>query len=223
MVEARISFCCALALSVALLAPTPAPAATQISSARVWPAHDYTRVTLESETPIRHQMLLLKNPERMVVDLDDVAITPALEGLAARIGAADPYVKAVRIGRFKPGTVRLVFDLKVEAKPEVFTLRPIAEYGHRLVLDIYPAQAVDPLIALLDKSQSAAITMPGEIAAPPETVRPTPEPAPTKAAPGPAKPPNQRLIVVVIDAGHGGEDPGAKGRGGTYEKHITLA
>ena len=215
---------CVLSLVFLVLAPALASAATQISSARVWPAQDYTRITLESPAPIQHQMLLLKNPERMVIDLEDVTITPALDELGARIGAGDPYVKGVRIGRFKPGTVRLVFDLKTEAKPEVFTLRPIAEYGHRLVIDIYPAQAGDPLIALIDKSQSAA-SRPGEPALPAETVRPTPEPPASKAGARPPSKPavNQRLIVVVIDAGHGGEDPGAKGRGGTYEKHVTLA
>ena len=107
----------------------------------MWPAQDYTRITLESAAPIQYQMLLLKNPDRLVLDLEDVAVTAALEELAAKIGANDPYVKSVRVGRFKPGVVRLVFDLKAEVKPEVFTLRPIAEYGHRLVLDIYPAQA----------------------------------------------------------------------------------
>jgi N-acetylmuramoyl-L-alanine amidase len=180
--------------------------------------------------------LQLKNPDRVVLDLEDVAVTPALEELAGKVGANDPYVKSVRIGRFKPGVVRLVFDLKSEAKPEVFTLRPIAEYGNRLVLDIYPAQAVDPLLALLEKTQAAqtptdsapapAPTAPskpaeaGATAPPVETVRPTPG-KPVMRPPGKSE--NQRLTLIAVDAGHGGEDPGAKGRRGTHEKDVTLA
>src|SRR4051812_37135703 len=122
------------ALCLLFVASSTAYAATSITSVRVWPAPDYTRITIEASAPITHEMLLLKNPERLALDLQDVAVTPALQELANKIGANDPYVKAVRVGRFKPGTVRLVFDLKTEAKPEVFTLKPIAEYGNRLVL-----------------------------------------------------------------------------------------
>jgi N-acetylmuramoyl-L-alanine amidase len=135
----------------------------------------------------------------------------------------------VRVGRFRPGVVRLVFDLKTEAKPEVFTLKPIADYGNRLVLDIYPAQAVDPLLALLEKSQIAP-ALPS--ATPPVTSDPKPadniaaksalDPSPKTPRPA-AKPDSQRLVIVAIDAGHGGEDPGAKGRRGAHEKDVTLA
>src|SRR5258706_6376325 len=221
-------------LPIMLALSAPAPAATQVTSTRVWPAQDYTRIALESATPLRHQLLQLKNPDRVVLDLEDVAITPALEELAGKVGANDPYVKSVRIGRFKPGVVRLVFDLKSEAKPEVFTLRPIAEYGNRLVLDIYPAQAVDPLLALLEKTQAAqpaidnapapaTLSKPAETAATApavETVRPTPGKPLTRP---PSKTENQRLTLVAVDAGHGGEDPGAKRRPGTHEKNVTLA
>ncbi|MEK7231735.1 MAG: AMIN domain-containing protein, partial [Pseudomonadota bacterium] len=208
-----------------LLLPGAAPAAMQVTSTRVWPAQDYTRITLESAAPIEHQVMLLKNPDRLVLDLANVAATSALEALAGQVGASDPYVKAVRIGRFKPGVVRLVFDLKAEAKPEVFTLRPVADYGHRLVLDIYPVQAVDPLLALLEKFQAwpDAATAPAATDAKPAEAAPAPgksmRPAPAEAAPKPGarpgKPDIQRLIVVVVDAGHGGEDPGALGRRGT--------
>ena len=208
-----------------LLLPGSALAATQITAARIWPAQDYTRVTLESATPIRHQVLQLRNPERLALDLEDVAVTPALEELALRIGANYPYVQAVRIGRFKPGVLRLVFDLKTDAKPEVFTLRPIAEYGHRLVLDIYPAQAVDPLIAMLEKTQAMQPEPPAPQAKDDKSVN-APSVAPetvSKPDTRPGKADRQRLIVVAIDAGHGGEDPGAVGRRGTYEKNVTLA
>ena len=134
--------------------------------------------------------------------------------------------------------MRLVFDLKTEAKPEVFTLKPIAEYGNRLVLDIYPAQAIDPLLALLEKSQSipaqpaAAVPAPGPATtAPPPAIRDasadtgiiTASIEPPPKIPRPARSDGQRLFLVAIDAGHGGEDPGARGHGGTNEKDITLA
>ena len=227
----RILFLSLLALPDATLA------ATQVTSTRVWPAQDYTRITLESAAPIQYQVLQLKDPDRLVIDLEDLGVSPSLNELAGKIGANDPYVKTVRVGRYKPNVLRLVFDLKTEARPEVFTLRPIAEYGHRLVLDIYPAQAVDPLLALLEKAQSvqspagAAPALPTNngkpvdvvVAPPAETARATP----LETAPMPAlrreRNDNQRLMVVAVDAGHGGEDPGAKGRRGTHEKSVTLA
>ena len=126
----------ALILIAAVLPAPAAIAATTVTSARVWPAQDYTRITLESAAPLQYQVLQLKNPDRLVLDLEDAAAAPALGELSAKIAAGDPYVKAVRVGRFRPGVLRLVFDLKGDARPEVFTLRPIAEYGYRLVLDI---------------------------------------------------------------------------------------
>jgi N-acetylmuramoyl-L-alanine amidase len=105
-------------LWIALLVACAAHAATAVKSVRVWPAQDYTRITIEAAAPITHELLLLKNPERLALDLQDVEVTPALQELAGKIGANDPYVKAVRVGRFKPGVVRLVFDLKTEAKPD---------------------------------------------------------------------------------------------------------
>lgn len=217
-----------LLLLILLFAPGIGLAAMQISSARVWPAADYTRVTLESKAPIRHQLLQLKNPERLVLDLEGAEVNAALSQLAVKIGTNDPYVKAVRVGRFKSDVVRLVFDLKAEAKPQVFTLAPVAEYGHRLVLDVYPAQAVDPLLAFLDKSgappaQELQFTPSESLAPAPASASPA-EIAPANPTPArTASPENKRLLVIAIDAGHGGEDPGASGRGGTREKAVTLA
>ena len=194
----------------------------QVSAARVWPATDYTRVTLESPLPIRHQVMSLKNPERLVVDLENVALNSALNGLTEKIGANDPYVKSVRIGQFKPGVVRLVFDLKSEVKPQVFALAPVAGYAHRLALDIYPLEPPDPLMTMVENRER-----------PPESAAATVAPSPEKpAARAPEKsekvtratpPRNARVITIAIDAGHGGEDPGARGSNGTWEKNITLA
>ena len=124
-----------------------------ISSARIWPAQDYTRLTLESQQPIRYNLFTLKNPERLVVDLEDIEINPALNELAGKIGNDDPYIKSVRVGRFKPGVVRLVLDLKAQVKPQLFSLQPVAEYGHRLVLDVYPLVPIDPLMALAQQGE----------------------------------------------------------------------
>ena len=231
----------ALLLTAMLLLSNWSWSATTISATRVWPAQDYTRITLESAAPLQFQLLALKNPDRLALDIDGINVNAALEELSNKIGGNDPYVKSVRVGRFKQGTVRLVFDLKADVKPEVFTLRPVAEYGHRLVLDIYPAQSTDPLITLLEKNQAApaATAAAGATGAPTTaSINKAPEalPAPDVARPPtPANPPNaassatpkparaERTLIVAIDAGHGGEDPGAKGRRGTYEKNVTLA
>ncbi|HLP97229.1 MAG TPA: N-acetylmuramoyl-L-alanine amidase [Sideroxyarcus sp.] len=204
-----------------------------ISSVRVWPAQDYTRLTLESKRAIEYKLFTLSNPQRLVIDLDGVELNAVLNELNAKVGNDDPYIKSVRVGRFKPGVIRLVLDLKTEVKPQLFSLKPVAEYGHRLVLDVYPAVPLDPLMALaqqMEDKQAASETA----AASTVVEAPTPEPVPSVAAP--VEPPapavttapiypelRNRVLIVAVDAGHGGEDPGAHGRGGTYEKHVTLA
>jgi N-acetylmuramoyl-L-alanine amidase len=207
-----------------------------VTSTRVWPAPDYTRVTIESQLPVKHTLLSLENPDRLVLDLEDVALSAVLNELAGKISSDDPYIKGVRVGRFKPGTVRLVFDLKTRVKPEAFSLKPVGEYGHRLVLDVYPLVPPDPLLAFLKNRESPAAPATPSVDAPvPAPAAPAPETAappviakmepPVAPKPGPraARPPSERLITIAIDAGHGGEDPGARGRSGTLEKHVTLA
>jgi N-acetylmuramoyl-L-alanine amidase len=196
-------------------------AAPQITAARSWPAQDYTRITLESQQPIKHSILNLKDPERLVLDIEDVEVGAALNALPEKISPNDPYVKAVRIGRFKPGVVRLVLDLKTEVRPQVFPIPPVGEYGHRLVLDLYPLVPPDPLLAFLEKLEKPPA--PAAPPAPADSKQPQAQAPRQSAKPAPKKPAAARFIIVALDAGHGGEDPGAKGRSGTYEKHITLA
>lgn len=193
-----------------------------LAAARVWPAADYTRVTLESPQPIRHQMISLKNPERLVLDLENVTLDATLSGLAEKIGSSDPYVKSVRVGQFKPGVVRLVFDLKSEVKPQAFALAPVAGYGHRLALDIYPLEPPDPLMALLDNRDRPpeAAAAAGAAAVAPVAEKPAVRPAEKSVRSAPTR---ARMITVAIDPGHGGEDPGARGKNGTWEKNVTLA
>ncbi|HXU94204.1 MAG TPA: N-acetylmuramoyl-L-alanine amidase [Gallionella sp.] len=216
----------------ALLWLPQAHAATAITSARIWPAQDYTRLTLESKQPIQHNMFSVKNPERLVIDLEGVEIGDTLNGLTKLVGSSDPYIRSVRVGRFKPGVVRLVLDLKGEVKPQLFDLKPVGEYGYRLVLDVYPAQPSDPLMALLEQPKgdtpqppSAATKpgIPGDAEEKPKLEQNLNIAASAPAATSPATPElRARTLIIAIDAGHGGEDPGAIGRNGSHEKNVTL-
>ncbi|MBX3650599.1 MAG: N-acetylmuramoyl-L-alanine amidase [Burkholderiales bacterium] len=211
-----------------LLLGVPAWAAEiQVTSTRVWPAPDYTRVTIESQQPVKHTLFRLDNPDRLVLDLEDVALGASLNDIPGKISVEDPYIKGVRVGRFKPGTVRLVFDLKAKIRPEVFSLAPIGEYGHRLVLDVYPLEPPDPLLAFLRNREHRHAEPPAVTPAPAPDAPVPPvakgEAPAAKPAPRAARPPSERLITIVIDPGHGGEDPGAVGRRGTLEKNVTLA
>jgi len=222
-----------------------------IVSSRVWPAQDYTRVTFESARVLKYQHFFVKDPERLVLDLEGVDINEELKGLPAKVGANDPYIQAVRVARNRPNVVRIVFDLKTEVKPSVFPLAPAGEYKHRLVLDIYPVKPPDPLLALLQpdpiREMSQAPMQPPTIAEkrdppvmvsevpalpvvklepslpPPAQERREAEKTKAKVPERPAVVVKDRLVIVAIDAGHGGEDPGAKGRLGTREKEVTLA
>lgn len=208
--------------------PQQAYAAIAVSSARVWPAQDYTRLTLESKQAIRHNMFSIKAPERLVIDLEEVEIDDTLNNLSKLIGGEDPYIKSVRIGRFKPGVTRLVFDLKDEVKPQLFVLKPVGEYGFRLILDIYPARPADPMMALLEKPKPPIPETPGMPAEEKRDIPAKPD-AEKTAAQLPAAIPQTlpelraRTLTIAIDAGHGGEDPGARGSSGSLEKNITLA
>ncbi len=155
---------------------------------------------------MKYTLFAIKDPGRLVLDLDGVDAGPVLNELQNKVAAGDPYIASLRVARNRPGVTRVVLDLKAEVKPQVFTLKPIADYGHRLVLDLYPLVAPDPLAALLE--------LDGKILS-------APEPAPAKGPAG-ARPKVSRLATIVIDPGHGGEDPGAKGRRGSREKDVTL-
>src|SRR5512143_2519966 len=133
-----------------LLVPAAWGIPGRIASARLWPAQEYTRLILESATPIAHQLIVLRDPPRIVLDLEGLASTPELDQLPGRVQDTDPYIAGIRIGRKSPESLRLVLDLKVETKPQLFALKPVAEFGHRVVLDLYPLTPIDPLMALLD-------------------------------------------------------------------------
>ena len=265
-----------------------------ILAVRIWPAPEYSRVTLESDTPLVATQFFIASPPRLAVDIEGIDLSPALRELVAKVRSDDPNIEAIRVGQNAPNVVRLVIDLKQKAVPQVFTLAPVAAYKHRLVFDLYPEKAVDPLEALITErlreagpgTAVAAATMtppapPGAVAAaaaaaaaPPapdllgdliakHSQNPVPAPAPAfpgavvpvpppvaptviaqapvpptviaQAPPAPvrpARPPiptratarqTDRIIIVALDPGHGGEDPGAIGPAGTREKDVVLS
>ncbi|WP_026075550.1 N-acetylmuramoyl-L-alanine amidase [Noviherbaspirillum massiliense] len=213
-------------LLVSVFASLPARAA-QILAVRVWPADDYTRVTLENDTDLKVNHFIIKNPERLVVDIEGIDLNPTLKELVAKIQPNDPYIRQVRVGQNRPNVVRLVFDLKEEVDPQVFTLAPIGEYKHRLIFDLYPVNALDPIAELIKKGEWARDD--GMTVKPPAVVA-EPEPMPTQpdlpaSKIGRADKPStlSRMITIALDPGHGGEDPGALGRGGSREKDVVLA
>jgi N-acetylmuramoyl-L-alanine amidase len=209
---------CVLALSAPAVAVEPP--AERVRAVRVWPAPEYTRVTLESGEPLRHHLITIKDPERLVLDLEGVDFPSVQEGFGGKVSPSDPYIGNLRVGRFKPGVVRVVLDLKTEVKPQIFTLAPVGDYGHRLVLDIYPTQPVDPILALLQKPGLKMDPSLGKNLGEPAEERKR-EAAP-RAPSAREQPAAERLLTIAVDAGHGGEDPGARGRRGTYEKTVTM-
>jgi len=226
------------------LVPVGALAASQVRfvDVRLWPADEYTRVTLEHAGAIQYKHFLIENPWRMVIDILDMRLDTTLKELTGRLKADDPYVQQIRVAQFDANTVRIVFDLKTEVKPDVFTIDPIAEYKNRFVVDFYPKVPTDPLLALIDKGVdpgfkddeiTRALRM-AEAETKPDHIEGTKalkvDEATELAKLHPQVPVTEkpalevkRMITVAIDPGHGGEDPGAIGRGGSYEKDVVLA
>ena len=193
------------------LAPHAWAAASRVASARLWPAQEYTRLILESSAPLPYELITLAQPDRVVIDLPGVEAGGDLAQLPSRVHASDPYVARIRVGRKPPNVLRVVLDLKTPVVPKIFALAPVAEFGHRLVLDLYPPAPVDPLMALLESERL-------------KDAREAARPAPPQRRGGEAREaPAPRRVTVALDPGHGGEDPGAIGRRGTREKDVVLA
>jgi N-acetylmuramoyl-L-alanine amidase len=240
-----------------------------IVAVRIWPAADYTRVTIESDEPLVARNFVADNPYRLVVDIDNLELSPALRDMVGKVHSDDPFIAGVRVGQNQPRVVRVVLDLKQAVAPQQFMLAPVAAYQHRLVFDLYPVKAQDPLLALLRGKEQAeqaaaqsvqdalgefigkipagasAPVIPGTriangeqpIGAAPRldnagnaALRGADTSAMEMQAPFNARPltPEEkrkvdRLLVIAIDPGHGGEDPGAIGPSGLKEKDVVLA
>lgn len=236
-----------------LLAVTlPAVHGATLIGVRVWPSPDYTRVTLELDAPLPATHFTTSDPPRVVVDFEGIDLTAALRELIARVRADDPYIAGVRIGQNRPGVARLVLDLKHAVDAQVFALTPVGDYRHRMVIDLYPLQPPDPIAELIAQNaqnahntsaaqaaRTARSTVGTRPAAPapsayPDPIDPlaqwlrerAPAPAGASSSARPESGPSQgvdRVITIAIDPGHGGEDPGAIGPGGTMEKEVVLA
>ena len=217
-----------------------------ILAVRVWPAVEYTRVTIESDTLLKVTHTFVANPPRLALDIEGIELNAALRDLVGKVRNDDPFITGVRIGQFNPTTVRLVLELRQPVKPQVFALAPVqagqSNFQHRLVLDLYPSQEADPLEALIAERLMGDKPMPGkdkdalgEMVAshqkPPAGFSPTPPSVqPSSTLPSAVAPSvneksadkTDRFAVVAIDPGHGGEDPGAIGPKGTREKDVVL-
>ena len=221
-------------LLLSIVAPLPAQAA-QIMAVRVWPAEDYTRVTLENDSDLKTSHFIVKDPERLVVDIEGIDLNPTLKQLVAKIEPNDPYIRQVRVGQNRPNVVRLVFDLKAEVNPQVFTLAPVGGYRHRLIFDLYPVNPPDPIEAMIMKGEwprePAAQANPAPGSGTPPAAEPRPAEVRQAKAQGKDDTDNKdnkpqvmtRMITIALDPGHGGEDPGAIGRAGSREKDVVLA
>lgn len=212
--------------------------AAQVVAVRVWPAADYTRVTLEHDNELTFSHFIVKDPHRLVVDVEGLQLNDTVRNLVSKITANDPYIAQVRVGQNRPKVVRLVFDLKEEVKPQVFALQPVGEYKHRLVLDLYPAVPRDAMLALLEdkglgRVETKADTKPenkSDIKPDTKIIPPEPKAPEISRAPSESKHHNDdeplrvnRIITIALDPGHGGEDPGAVGAAGSYEKNVVLS
>lgn len=185
-----------------------AAAMAQVVAVRVWPSSTYTRITLESNVKLNYKSAQLYNPDRMVIDIDNLNLNPILKTVSTKVLSRDPFIKSIRALQLDPKTVRIMIELKQGIDPNTFTLPPIAEFKHRLVVDLYPSKPAtandDPLLALLEEYQKGDLNKKqAQIKSPTNKNKNSP-------------------IIVMLDPGHGGEDPGAIGYKRTREKDIVL-
>jgi len=173
-------------LTLLTLAPVVAAQQVKVNQIRAWPAPDQTRVVFDLSGPLRHTLFMLKNPDRVVIDLRNTRLEADIPKLKGR----ERLLSRIRAGTRSQGSLRVVFDLREGVRPRSFLLKPNSQYGHRLVIDLQ------------------AGNRPGI----------SPAPKTTRVADG-----EPRDLVIALDPGHGGEDPGAIGTRRTREKNVVLA
>ncbi len=223
--------------------------AGRVVSVRIWPAQDYTRLTIESDGELKARKMIASSPTRVQIEIEGIDLVEGMRELVGKLKPDDPHVAALRVSAIDAHSARLSIDLKNPIKPQVFNLPPVAAYGPRLVVDLYPEQTEDPFEELIrqhsaaeDSAARAAALLGAELRETQSSSSDDPlgdliaqrqqQTAPTKPASRPGKPTDrkpeapagrtERLIIVALDPGHGGEDPGAIGPGGTQEKDVVL-
>lgn len=182
-------------------------AVTQVKSMRLWRAPDNTRLVFDLSGPVQHSVFTLTAPDRLVIDINGATL-----GGSLNVATSNTPINSVRSAQRTPTDLRVVVDLKKAVTPKSFTLAPNAQYGNRLVVDLYDQEA----------DAVAASTPPPPPAQTPATAPAVPVTPAQPAIKLPPVPSGKRDIVVAIDAGHGGEDPGASGSRGQHEKDIVL-
>ena len=192
-----------------------------IESARVWPAREYTRITLESLKPISNDQMILKNPDRLVIDLHDIEVNDDLKNLSTKILSSDPNIKQIRVAKFNSQVSRVVIELRAESKINIFSLKPAGTYKHRLVIDVYPR--IDELMAFVQDKERKDLTPSKKDNVSSSSSETNKEKVVQESSTLQPNKGQSKKIVIAIDAGHGGEDSGARGASGSLEKNITLS
>lgn len=196
------------ALLLLSVSRTGLAAKNHIVAVRIWPSSTYSRMTLESSVALKYKQFALTHPDRLVIDIQGLHLNPVLKGVDKQVRVDDPFIRNARVGQFDSNTVRVVLELKRNVAPKIFNLAPVAGINHRLVVDLYPSQdhvEDDPLLALLKDYNQGDLEKDEGV-----------------QAPLPGKAGRDRPIIIMIDPGHGGEDPGAHGKYKTREKDIVL-
>ena len=190
-----------------MLAAVQVFAASDVQSVRLWRAPDNTRLVFDLSGPVEHKVFTLTAPDRIVIDVDGGELPKPFDQLPLQ----NTPISGLRAAKYDADTLRVVIDLSTQVSPKTFTLPPNQQYGHRLVVDLFD----DPADAASSTASVPATTTPGKPAAPVSPALPS--------VTLPAVPGGKRDIVIAIDAGHGGEDPGAIGPGKVYEKTVVLS